>query len=66
MKTKIAFNKDGDCTEMLNFEVLRNGGIKTIGYKSLRGFAQILKRQNKVCNDMNIKCRFDITLPIKE
>ncbi len=43
-----------------------NTGVKKVGYKSLRGFVQMLKRQNRRCEQLGVKCKFDITLPIKE
>ncbi len=58
--------KNGKCTDLLNIEVLPYGGANIVDYKTLRGFVQMLKRQNKVCKERGIECRFDITLPIKD
>ena len=63
---RIGFSKTGRCTEMINFEISNWGGIKPVGYKTLRGFIKMLKRQNKVCRDRDVRCKFEITLPIKE
>ncbi len=39
--------------------------IPTIGYKTLKQFYSILKKQNKFCKTRNIRVKFDITLPIR-
>lgn len=39
---------------------------KIKGYKTLRGYIQMLKRQNKILTKMNVKVKFDVTLPMPE
>ncbi len=49
-----------------NLCISNEGEIKRIGYKSLRGYIQILKRQNKSLKKLGCKVKFDITLPIPD
>lgn len=50
----------------LNTDVMLCGGIERTGYKSLREFYRILKRENRACKKRGIRAKFEITLPIKE
>lgn len=52
-------------TDMMNSPEWDNS-VKRIGYKSLRGFIQILKRQNKSLKKLGCKVTFTVTLPIKD
>ncbi len=40
------------------------GAQARIGYSTLKEFCQILKKQNKVCKENNVRVKFEITLPI--
>jgi len=43
-----------------------NGAVKRVGWKTLRGAVQALKRQNKCLKKLGCVARFEITLPIPE
>ena len=54
----------GKCTEFKNFEIFPGGGIKPVGYKTLKEFYKILKQQNKILKENGCRARFEIELPI--
>ena len=43
---------------------LRFKPVKREGYRSLRQFYRMLRRENKVCKKHGIRVRFDIELPV--
>ncbi len=56
--------KYGLLPDKSNIEVFTDGRIETAGYKTLRDFIKMLKRQNRVCKKLGISCKFVIMLPI--
>lgn len=53
-------------TNAKNIVFLGGGEAKKIGYKSLRGFINILKQQNKKLRELNCTVEFTVRLPIKD
>ena len=61
---KITRNKDG--LSLLDMQITPVGGLKCKGWKTMRGFIQMLKRQNKILKKHNTRVKFEIVLPIPE
>mgnify|MGYP001583023195 CR=1 FL=1 len=51
---------------LINIVHSKDGELKRVGYKSMRGLIAMLKRTNKNCKKFGGKLNFTITLPIKD
>lgn len=47
-------------------ELYNAGNIERIGYKTLKEFIKLLKKQNKLLKKLECQVTFTITLPIQE
>ncbi len=51
---------------LMNVGFNASGEIRKIGYKSLKGFIQMIKRQNKRFKKLGFRGDITINLPIRE
>jgi len=59
--------KDKDGLSLLDIQLTWVGGMKCKGWKTMRGFIQMIKRQNKILEKHpGTKVKFEVVLPIPE
>lgn len=59
--------KDKDRLLLMNMQIMPAGGLKRKGWKTMRGFVQMIKRQNEILQKHpETRVKFEIVLPIPE
>lgn len=60
---KIAHDEEAVC---VNLYPTSDGRLKSIGYKSIDGLLQVIKRADRNCKKYGYKMKLEITLPVEK